>query len=132
MTYFFIINSADFLSIASVSGSSKIFLYFWISYCLASSAGVKDLPLPVLPNIESTLGSFISIPLVSLKIKVSSGKFNGTPPALCLGPLIICCSGIPSPLMSPYTVSPPSASKLASSLGTAVMYLLAISFGFPI
>ena len=132
MTYFFIINSADFLSIASVSGSSKIFLYFCKSYCFASSAGVYDLFIPPLPNIASTAGSFILIPLVSLKIKVSSGKFNGTPPLWCLGPLMICCSGIPSPLMSPYTVSPPSASKLASSLGTAVMYLLAISLGFPI
>ena len=61
--------------------------------------------------------------LVSENINESSFNLKGTPPELCLGPLITYCSGIPSLLKLVMAVSPPSASRLASSLGTAVRYL---------
>jgi hypothetical protein len=65
-------------------------------------------------------------------MKLSSGKLRGTPPCECLGPFIILCSGKPSPLISPNTVSPPSASKFALSLGTPVIYFDSLRLGVPI
>ena len=79
-----------------------------------------------------SLGSEILIDLVSLKIKLSSGNNNGTPPLECLGPLIVLNDGILLPSRLPTTVSPPSASKLAAALGTAVSVLDTSGFGTPI
>ena len=77
-------------------------------------------------NIFNNTGSLIIIALVSLKIKLSSGRFNGTPPLVCLGPSILKNEGILLPSILPITVSPPSASKLASFLGTAVILLVTL------
>ena len=83
-----------------------------------NSAGAK-----ILEEINTLNKSAYS---VSEKINEPGATFKGTPPLLCLLPTILLCSKKPSLLISPITVSPPSASMLASSRGTALMVFLTL------
>jgi len=66
---------------------------------------------------------------VSEYINDCSGKNIGTPPLECLGPVMLYKPNVPSLVKSVNTVSPPSASILALSLGTLDrLYLTLASF----